>query len=267
MKKSLFIFALLFLPHNLCAESLSAQTSLSFIGQDIKPLSAETALQFIGREQGPLSVDTRLRFIGKGAGNEITVLPVPPLVMGGSAGGTVAGEGDVLDINLVQARPRGGVIPFRVSDVRNSINPQAILASSTTSNNGNGGNGGSGGGGSGGGNTITCPSGTQHPSSGFASNIEMTIPATTGSCSLVAGPSFSNDVAFEVTSFFSVSATITGQNGWTVSVSSLNVGFSVPANNTFTVSKGGKTYSITLAVLTDTIGGGKITITNFATVP
>lgn len=249
MKRTISIFVFLAAFFNVvpvwaAAEGMVVDTGLSFVGRELKDLSAETAL----------------RFVGKGAGPIVTPFS-PPLVLGGSAGSTIAGAGDVLDIRLVQARPVGaGVLPFRTSDVRNRINPQAILASSTTSNNGGGGGGGA--------PTITCPDNTQFPPTGFSNAIELQLPdpAVGGTCALVASPTGSPNRAVVFDTFTSVSGNATAFNGWAVNLPTIIVSIA-PFQNNIRVTKNGVSYTFILTSTGDTIGGAQLVITNFARVP
>lgn len=171
----------------------------------------------------------------------------------------------VVNIKLLQMRPTAGVgagsiLPFSIRDVRNTINPERRVAaatatpattttSTTTTTTPT--------------VTITCADGTKFPTSGVAPSIVLNIPSTSGSCTLTAGPTTTADSVFTVNTFTSVSATITGANGWTVNVGTLAVGTGTPANTTIQISKSGVTYSMVLGTITNLAGSGSVTISSF----
>lgn len=172
----------------------------------------------------------------------------------------------VVDIKLLQMRPTAGVgagsiLPFSIRDVRDTIDPERRVAAasatttpatstSTTPTPTS---------------TITCPDGTQFPTAGtFNSSIVFNLPSGSGACSLTAGPTTSGNSVFVVNAFTSVSATITGVNGWTVNLSSVAANFAIPAFTIIQVSKAGVTYRMTLDTRSAlAFSGGNITISNF----
>ncbi len=170
----------------------------------------------------------------------------------------------VVDIKMLQMRPTAGVmtgsiLPFSIRDLRNTINPERRVAAASTvitpatdptaptpTV------------------TITCPDGTQFPTAGsFASSILFNLPTTSGACTLSLGPTSGANSVFVVNTFTSVNAAISGVNGWTVNVSTLNSSFGAGSTTTIQISKSGVTYSMVLTVSNNLIGGGNITVSGF----
>lgn len=171
----------------------------------------------------------------------------------------------VVDIKLLHMRPTAGVgagsiLPFSIRDVRDTIDPEKRVAartttttttttssSSTTPTS-----------------TITCADGTQFPTAGtYTNSILFNLPPTSGSCSLSLGPTAGANSVFVLNTFTSVSAAISGVNGWSVNASTLNSGVAAPASNTIQVSKAGVTYSLVISISNNVAGGGNVIISSF----
>ncbi len=180
---------------------------------------------------------------------------LPPVVSVAPAAPKVQGsKQELVDIRLLKQRPAGtgGILPFRVSDVRNQIDPETRsvpaapgLPPATTA-------------------IVTCANGTRFPLAGFAASVDLVFPASNnGVCSMAAGPSALNGV-LQVDSFTTVSAAVTGLNGWVSNISTLipglGTGFATP---NVQISRGGVTYRMTLTVQTSGAGGGSVIISNF----
>lgn len=160
---------------------------------------------------------------------------------------------ELVDIKLLKQRPAGagGILPFRVSDVRNQIDPETRSVAPTSSSAPTA--------------VVTCPDGTRFPVAvGFAPSVDLVFPASgNGACSMAAGPSAPNGV-LQVDSFTTVSAAVTGLNGWVANITTLIPGLGAGlATPNVQISKGGVTYRMTLTVQTNGAGAGSVIISSF----
>ncbi|MDX1923030.1 MAG: hypothetical protein SFW65_07880 [Alphaproteobacteria bacterium] len=160
---------------------------------------------------------------------------------------------ELVDIKLLKQRPAGagGILPFRVSDVRNQIDPETRSVTTTSSSATTA--------------LVTCPDGTRFPAAfAFAPSVDLVFPASgNGACSMAAGPSALNGV-LQVDSFTTVSAAVTGLNGWVANITTLIPGLGGGlATPNVQISKGGVTYRMTLTVQTNGAGGGSVIISSF----
>lgn len=165
---------------------------------------------------------------------------------------------ELVDIKILKQRPAGagGILPFRISDVRNQIDPE-VRSVPTTS----GGTIPSGGGPSG--PTYTCPDGTAFPfAAPSALSIDFLLPSGGGTCRVGTSITPSGDIVFRLGSATSTTASLVQQNGWSASPAVVNIS-ALGTANAVTISKGGITYTMTLTVATNLAGGMRVTITSF----
>lgn len=166
---------------------------------------------------------------------------------------------ELVDIKMLKQRPAGagGILPFRISDVRNQIDPEARSVPTTS-----GGTVVTTGGGSTG-PTYTCPDGTAFPAAAPTSlSIDFLLPSAGGACQVGVSLSPAGDVAWRLGSATSTTANLVQQNGWSVSPSVVNIS-AIGTANAVTMSKGGVTYTLTVTISTNLASGMRAVITSF----
>lgn len=158
----------------------------------------------------------------------------------------VKGKTEVVSVRMLSTRPSGvgGVQPFKVRDVRNVIDPERrIMLASSGAN---------------------CPNGTASTTTNL---IVFILPSNGTACNFLPaiGIGSNPDVIFTIGGFTPSNATLTPNNGWSVSPTLVNSSDVTSVPNSVTISKNGITYNMTLTVASDQLspGDGYVSVSNF----